>query len=982
VNQVLVSIDIEMTSAKPEHQEILEIAVIKFKGHKVLDSWSTLVNPECEIPYGIERLTGIRQADVDRAPVFEDVAEHLSQFIGNLPLVAHTVSSDVGCLERKGLFLTNPQIDTFELASILLPHLSTYSLAALADHFKIPFHAHHRAAEDALVTKELFCMLMDKASELDLSIIQEINRLTALIDWPLGTLFRDIEKEKSMKAFDGTSIRSRLAAKSGLENATLDVMFASRPNRDNLVPNEYIEPIDAEELGTMLSPDGKIAQGLAGYEHRPQQVEMTQAVANAFNEGCNLIVEAGTGVGKSLAYLLPAIYFSARNNHHVVVSTNTINLQDQLFNKDIPGLQEVLPVKFRAALVKGRSNYLCQRRWVALRRHHELTRKELMTLVKIVVWLPSTSTGDVAELNLTEEERPVWAKMCAQAESCLGNQCLHFRKGSCFLFRARQNAAAANVIVVNHSLLLSDLASNSRILPEYHYLVVDEAHHFEDEATQQLGFSVSDRDVNKYFDDLSEISGHDRRAGLLVDLMTKLQLAKLTKGQTSEIDTVVGQIHDAVDRARVTTTEFFAVLSGFVQEHRKDNRGYETRLRLTGAMRAQPDWSKVELSWDNLSVQLGEIEEKLSKLLAAMGKFEGLEIPDFESSVAELSAALFMAQEFRSELNGAVTNPQAEQIYWLSAAASRGFLSVNGAPLHVGPILDKMLFSAKESVVLTSATLATAGTFDFVRERLGLNEAEELLLGSPYNYARSTLLYVPEDVPEPDRPEYQRQMQTALFELVKATDGRALVLFTSHNHLRQTYQAIKEPLAQRGILAVAHGVDGSARQLLQTFKTNPKTVLFGTSSFWEGVDVVGEALSVLVIARLPFAVPTDPIIAARSEQFEDAFSQYSVPQSILRFKQGFGRLIRSKSDRGVVVVLDRRVISRSYGRLFLRSLPDCTVRHGSSRMLPELAANWLRPTMARSGALPAGVRRGFGPPNNVQTPNIDQNGKSASENPK
>ena len=945
MNQVLVSIDIEMTTPRPENQEILEIAAIKFKGLKVLDTFSTLVNPHCQIPYNIQVLTGIGQAEVDRAPAFEEIAGDLLKFIGDLPLVAHTVSSDVACLERKGVHLSNRQIDTFELASILLPHLANYSLASLAEHFGISSRTHHRAADDALMTKELFLALIDKASDLDLSIIQEINRLTAFIDWPLGDIFRDIEREKVRTAFDGASIRSRLAAKSGLENATLDIMFASRPARESLVPSTKIEPVDIEALTSALKQGGVVAEDLAGYEHRPQQISMMEAVASPLNEGRKLVVESGTGVGKSLAYLLPAIYFSVRNNQHVVVSTNTINLQDQLFNKDLPDLQRILPLKFRSALVKGRSNYLCHRRWVALRRHADLSRRELLTLVKILVWLPSTSTGDVAELNLTDEQRGVWFKLCAQAESCLGSQCIHFRKGSCFLFRARQNAAAANIVVVNHSLLLSDLISSSRVLPDYRYLVIDEAHHFEDEATQQLGFSVSDRSVVGFFDDLSQVVTSERRSGVLSEIRARLQAGKVPKGHVREIDAVVQRLHGEVDSAREHGVEFFATLSSFVNQHRSESRGYDTRLRITPSLRTQPQWSNVEISWDGLAVALKTLEDGLSTLLELLGQVESFQVPEYESTVAELTALLFSCQEYRAQINRAITNPDPDQVYWVSVSTGSAVMTINGAPLHVGPVLEKTLFSTKNAVILTSATLSTAGSFDYIKERLGLIEAEEALLGSPFDYARSALLYIPTDVPEPDRPDYQRYLESTLISLTKATKGRTLVLFTSHNHLRQTHQAIRGPLQEDGILAIAHGVDGSARQLLQTFKSNPKSVLLGTSSFWEGVDVVGEALSVLVIARLPFAVPTDPIIAARSEQFEDPFNQYSVPQSILRFKQGFGRLIRSKSDRGVAVVMDRRIATRSYGRLFQRSLPDCTVRQGLARALPREAVNWLRGTL-------------------------------------
>jgi DNA polymerase-3 subunit epsilon/ATP-dependent DNA helicase DinG len=298
-------------------------------------------------------------------------------------------------------------------------------------------------------------------------------------------------------------------------------------------------------------------------------------------------------------------------------------------------------------------------------------------------------------------------------------------------------------------------------------------------------------------------------------------------------------------------------------------------------------------------------------------------------------------QKIRTDANAAITNPDEGAVYWLEARVKGGDVAVRCAPLHVGPLLDQHLFSAKKSVMLTSATLSTDNDFSYVRERLGLNSGKDLQLSSPFDYSQAALIYVPTDMPEPNTAGYQRALEQTVIELCKASQGRALILFTSPSAVRTTYRAIQRPLEDAGIMVLGHNIDGSRKQLLERFKNNPRTVLLGTSSFWEGIDVVGDALSVLVIAKLPFAVPSDPVFAARAEGFEDSFSQYSVPNAILRFKQGFGRLIRSRGDRGVVALLDRRIVSKRYGQAFLESLPECSIKRGPTSNLPGAVMDWL-----------------------------------------
>jgi predicted DnaQ family exonuclease/DinG family helicase len=938
--ETCVSIDLEMTSARPETQEVIEIAAIKFRGERTLGTWSTLVRPRTPVPYGTQVLTGIDPRTLERAPNLEDVADQLKAFVGNFPLVAHTVSADVGCLRRQGVVLDNPQYDTFELASILLPQMPSYSLASLAEHLGIAFPQQHRAAHDALVTKQLFLKLLEMAESLDLGLIQEINRLLANHPWPLKSIFRDIEVEKSRNAF-GSSIRAAMAAKAGVDQTDLELLLAPERTEDPLRPKQSTETIDPEPLVEMLKPGGLFAQTLADFEYREPQTRMLRAVTEALNEGKQLMVEAGTGTGKSVAYLLPSIYFAVANKQRVVVSTNTINLQDQLIQKDLPDLQRVLPIKFRATVLKGRSNYLCLQRLASMRRRNDLSLTETLALIKILVWLPTTDTGDVSELNLTDAERLVWAKLYAHPDVCTLGTCQYARRGRCFLYRARAKAEASHIVVVNHALLLSDVVSASRVLPEYQYLIVDEAHHLEEEATDQLGYVLQAKEAFGFLDDIMPASASERRGGLIGELPMHFRGSSCPAEAQRQVEECAREVIPRVGDARVALDGFFQTVASFMAQRPVDNRGYEQRARLTSAARAQPAWSAVEVAWESVELRLIALQEQLSRLFTRLEGLEGYGLLDYEALMSELTSMIAFNERLRTEGNAIVSNPSSDQIYWSTMSAT-GDASLHSAPLNVGPLLQSSLYGDKSAVVLTSATLTTVGKFNYMKERLGFEDADELAVGSPFDYARSTLLVVPTDMPEPEQPLYQKVLHQTLEQLCSATEGRALILFTSHAQLRAAWQAIHHPLAKKGILVLGHGVDGSPRrQLLNTFKTNPKTVLLGASSFWEGVDVVGDALSVLVITRIPFSVPTDPVISARSELFDDPFSQYSLPQAILRFRQGFGRLIRSRSDRGVVVILDRRVQTKSYGPMVLKSLPSCTVRPTSVAEVPKLAGKWL-----------------------------------------
>lgn len=940
--QVFVAIDLETTGLSPEHDAIIEIGAVRFRPDRVLDTWSTLVNPHRPIPFKIQHLTGISQADVRGAPALQQVLPELRRFAGEHPIVGHNVAFDLAFLGRCGLLSQNPPVDTFELASILLPEAPRYSLGALAERLGISLPSHHRAMDDAMAAKDLFLALLDRALEMDLEVLQEINRLAARSTWPLRFIFRDLERQRALTASAGT-IREQLLEKGVLDRAAMGLVMARKPREEPLRPAKGLTPIDIDALCALLEPDGPFARQFPGYEHRPQQIDMLRAVAECFNEGGQIMTEAGTGTGKSLAYLLPAVDFAARNGRHVVISTNTINLQDQLYLKDVPDLQRILPRPFKATLLKGRSNYLCLRRLAQFRKNERLNIDQVRVLAKILAWLPVTNTGDHAELTLMNTETEVWGQVGAEADNCLGERCPHRRGGSCFLARARMRAEAAHIIIVNHALLLSDVNMEGRLLPEFHHLIIDEAHHLEARATESLGFAVNQRQMAGLLNSLSMRLGGDRRGGLLSEIPTALRHSTMPPGARQQLEAAIEELHGQVDHLRHGMNLFFDALDDFARDQLEGRAesDYDIQIRVTQGLRSQPSWTNVEARWDDTAQTSKKLIYSLHRLAEAYEELADAGIPDFDETSQGLRSRLQRLSEIGDQLELFVMKPSSEQIYWLTLAPRESTLTLQAAPLEVAPLLRQGLFERLETAVLTSATLRTGGQFDYMRSRLGLDWCDELAVGSPFDYHSSTLVYLPTDIPEPGTPYYQKAVEQALVELCRATKGRTLALFTSHTQLRQTHRAISPPLEQDGIAVYGQGLDGSRRQLLDNFKTTERAVLLGTRSFWEGIDVVGEALSVLVIARLPFAVPTDPITSARSETFDEPFTQYQVPETVLKFRQGFGRLIRSQEDRGVVVVLDRRIQTKSYGQIFLRSLPDCTTQRGSIKDLPAAAVHWI-----------------------------------------
>ncbi len=923
----IVSIDIETTGLSPDRDAIIEIGAVKFKGHRVEAEWSTLINPGRHIPEFITGLTGIGDAETRNAPRLADALPELEGFVEDAPIVGHNVRFDLGFLQRMGLFEYNDVIDTYELASVLMPTASRYNLGSLGKQLGILLPATHRALDDARVTMAAFNRLLEMARELPLEMVDEIVRLSEPIAWDANWLFQEVIRNQGKQGVQAKKLKKKDAG------AWFDE--SKYPPLDN--PEKPI-PLNVDEVASILEYGGPFSQFFASFEQRPEQVDMLRAVTNALSYGSHLMVEAGTGVGKSFAYLVPAALFALQNNTRVVVSTNTINLQDQLIQRDLPNLCQALNLDLRFSVLKGRSNYLCPRRLENLRHFGPRTVDEMRVLAKVMIWQMTNQNGDRSELNLTgPTEREVWVRMSAEDDACTTETCLKRTGGACPFHRAKTASQNAHVLVVNHALLLSDIATGSKVLPEYSHLIIDEGHHLESATTNALSFKLNQNDLERI---TKEIGGST--AGVLGHLLTETKDA-LRPSDFALLQKKVSHTTDMSFRIEQMNREFFNVVAEFarLQREGQPQSNYAWQLRVLPATRTLQYWEEVEIAWDSLGSTIQMLFHALEEIYTAVTELYNEGHDNLQDVMADISNVARRLGEAEANVSGMISKPNAAQVYWIEVQPNGNRLSLNAAPLSVGPLIEKYLWHEKQAVILTSATLTTHGEFQYLRNTLGADEADEMQLGSPYDYESAALLYIASDIPEPNVNGYQQTLDRTIINTAKATGGRMLVLFTSYAALKKTSQAITGPLAREDIYVYEQGDGASPNALLESFKATERAVLLGTKSFWEGVDVPGESLSVVMLTKLPFDVPTDPLIAARSEMYEDSFQQYYLPEAILKFRQGFGRLIRTQSDRGVVAILDRRVLTKQYGRLFLESLPQCTARQGPATNLAREAGKWL-----------------------------------------
>ena len=926
-----VAFDLETTGLSAKTDEIIEIGAVKFTTRETVDEFQTFVNPNRQIPRFIADLTGITQSDVDSAPTISEVRGQLADFVAGATLIAHNADFDMGFLRESGISLANPVCDTMELAQLTRPYARSYALEQLAKAESDSIARAHRALHDARAVQSVFLALISDLADMDPTLLAQFRRLSDRSGWQMAALL-----ESAREFASPYPSRSRSASASGIdENALFERL--SQPSPLRAVANAM--PIDPYTVAEALSVGSGFADSVPDFEERPQQIEMGAAVAETINSGGRLMVEAGTGVGKSLAYLLPAALYAIANDKRVVISTNTINLQEQLIRKDLPMVKNALKAvdpdmaeEMRYTQLKGRANYLCYKRWRQAVSSGDLDANLARLVAKTMLWMPQTETGDRAELNLgPRPAAAAWGRLSAER----AHQCPS-QIGPCFLKSARDKAAGSHIIVVNHALLLSDLVAGGSAIPDYDVLILDEAHHLEDQATGQLGFSIGPSAVD---DILSELLGE---RGLLNQCTQTVQRSALSESRQQSVRETASLAIIAAQRIREEVSGLFRTVSQEAFRRRtRSPGGFAMDRRLTDKERSAPGWKAVETAWENAAALLRDLSRALSNLVTAMEGIETDDEPGYESLVSDVVSNAQSLDTLRSQAGECLVNPSEDGVYWIREAPQSSDVTLNAAPIYVGELLEDTLYSKKETVIMTSATLSASGSFDHVSGRLGFSDSRHLSLGSPFDFYESALIYVPRDMPQPNAPGFQRRVEDLVMEAATSVEGRTMALFTSYAALRATADAIRAPLTRSGIQVLAQGADGSPMRIAERFVEDPRSVLLGTSSFWEGVDFAGDALTVLIVARLPFSVPSDPVFQARGERYANSFNEYAVPQAIIRFRQGFGRLIRTSRDRGVAIVLDSRITGRRYGREFIDSLPKMRVTDGRGRGVTNTVKRWL-----------------------------------------
>ena len=935
-----IALDLETTGLSSSTEFIIEIGAMKFIDGKPVESYESLVKPPISIPKFITGLTGISNDDVGDAPDIDKVLPEFMDYCGDYPLVAHNSPFDMGFLrawaakidasssessKTPDSYFTNDVYDTALLSRIFFWWITNHKLVTLADYFDFDPANAHRAYADAERAGQVFLKVIDRLME---SKYHTISTLSNLFE---GT------KNSSKKLFSRFSelIQSgEIAEGEELLPPNVKIPQNNVIGRSASVQIEaapLLNLIDPKEVKAKFETGGELSFRLEGYEERPQQENMAFAVAEALNKGEMLAVEAGTGVGKTLAYLVPSILWSYNNRsaaQRVVISTRTKNLQDQLFYKDLPFLHQSLELPFKAVLLKGRNNYIC------LTRYHQsliepnkwLTAEERIQLAPIVPWIMHTNTGDIEENYGFNRNRAytLWGKLSAESGKCSRIRCKQYN--GCYLGKVREAAGSADLIVVNHSLLLADAASNNQVLNDYQNLVIDEAHNLEKDAWQFLGEELSIWKIRKTLSTLHEKDSLN--GGALEKFASVLHLIK----NSSESETISRLLETAIGRASesgVLATELFSDLNNSSEWVPKERSNYTSKIRYKDG----DDFFKdVSGRTDKFFQSLYSLKKIMRELLEIVRDIPFGGMVKAEEALVDLLNGAEGINDLILTAENLFSAPEEDKVYWVELPKKSDSLDVRlfSVPINMAETLNEYLYANLRCGIFTSATLTTTGTFDYFLERsgVGLNDYDRLVtleVGSPFDYENQSRIGIASFLPLPNDNDFNEKAVNLISEVNRKFRMGTLMLFTSYSMMNKFYDDLEPIYKDMGLLLLGQGKDGSRYALQEKLKNDGNGTLLGTDSFWEGIDVQGSALEFLVITKLPFVVPTEPIVLAIEDKLKsegkNAFVSYSLPESIIKFRQGVGRLIRSKTDKGIVLILDNRVAKKQYGNLFVKSLP-------------------------------------------------------------
>lgn len=950
-------LDFETTGLSSDKDHIIQVglALVDETG-AIGASYGSFVKPEGPIPPEITRLTGIKDEDVAEAPSLEEMLSELVPHLNDAILVGHSVEFDANflqaALDRSGyLPFSGRLLDTLELSRLLFPTQSSYALRNLTQALGIAHDRPHQADSDALATAELFTLCLNKLRGLPMFTLQRLSNMfdpdRSDLGWFIAhsLAWRETQpfvQETDLHHFRQFAMKVTDWGDDGTDRERENNAAAAIEILRDMTFDEYIEQVRAN-----------LKDLLPAYESREGQTTMFREVMDALQDDAHLLVEAGTGTGKSLGYLLPSLYYGLKESKKIVVSTHTIQLQEQLRERDLPLLQKVLPMPFQAAVFKGRNNYLCLRKFENRQQipEHAINREEAIVRGGMTVWLGETLRGEAEELNIGGRNKDEWDIVASDAASCLNRACPWFKK--CFYHRARNEAGKADLVITNHALLFTDLRAEHRLLPAYERLVVDEAHHLEEVATNHLGQKTGHSALVIPLQRLLK----DARTGLIPQLVSAISATSVV--EASEWIEKLELVMPKLQEIREAWERWMEALYAMLAAHSAADESGNLTLRMKPEA-LPPEWESLSVDGNNVIQLLSDVIRPLEKLAAEIR--DSTDELTMQGMLTDLSGVLKDLQNIRADVQSFTALGKPEFVYWLEGHYQYRGRSVwiYGAPADVSDLLKEGVFDRKSSVVMTSATLTVDKSFRYVTEQLGLNSAERdgklktALLPSPFKYREQALVLIPRDFPnikgKDGDARFVSALTESLAEAAKTVGGRMLVLFTSNKMLRTVYDPLKLMLESSGIQVLGQGVDaGSRSRLTQQFMGNPASVLLGTSSFWEGIDLPGDALTCLAIVRLPFQPPNHPVAEAKAEKLQaenkSPFMKLSLPQAVIKFKQGFGRLVRTATDRGIVLLYDTRVIDTNYGKYFLYSLPGPKMEHLPTAGIPARIREWLAPAV-------------------------------------
>ena len=961
VNFPFVVIDIETTGLNYSLNEIIEIGAIRFNLDGSTEKFSHFIKPVDKVPIFIYNLTKIKEHELAEADKAKVVLKKLSDFIDTTDIiVCHNADFDIKFLNTQLIKhnihdLRNSILDTLTLSRIFLPYLSNHKLITVAEYFNINLENAHRAIYDAEATG----LILKKITEFIHTYLkpEDINFLVTITEYTQ-------KQEKGANRFlykDNPSYLLQYLTMLRDQMIKTALLRGSAPDNPYEFKHfNYIEHVSASasevtlpEIDTVFREGGLFSKSFENYELRQGQIDMSKAVLDAFEKEEYLLVEAGTGVGKSLAYLIPSLIYSIKRKKKIVVSTNTKNLQEQLLFKDIPLIMKAVDISFSVVLVKGRENYLCYRKWNEIYESFLLKQsnipfspQEAFALLYLYLWILNTKTGDITENQSFHNSKLsyIWKKLASDRHLCQSRKCRFFNK--CFLMEVRQKAEKANMLIVNHSLLFSDIRNPQPTLGEIDYLIFDEAHNLLHSTAGYLGLSLSFADINGFLNTIFSIR-NDFQYGMIVNLKNSAMKSIIPDTEKTLIVKTIDELIDYMKENKTVVETPFKISGAITTD-----KGSYNKFRIK-----QVD-SNLSSALSDLVSYLKQVSGKLLDLHGMIVVYEAKKFADQEIMLDFLSKTDENINQHVQNIECLINPDLKSYAYWLSThdVQIENYPSgiFNYAPIQVDEILPEMLYSKIKSMIFTSATLGLRASFKFFMNNMGLDKNKidkaiqnpaqinqaageaiatnnklfkinEKVVPSPFNYDEQTLILNTEFLPNTSDPYFQHQSKDLIKSILEVNKVGTLILFTSKKDLEAIYEALEQTCYESDVLLLAQRGSSGRSNLLNQFITNGKAVLLGTSSFWEGVDVQGESLELLILHKLPFQPPTDPIVEALLEKLDregkKSFMHYSLPVALLKMRQGVGRLVRSKTDRGVIVILDNRITTKEYGKYFKEIIP-------------------------------------------------------------